>query len=352
MQAVNRGEFLRNLEMCAPGVSSTGIAEQSSAFVFDAGLVTTFNDEIACRIKSGLDESFKGAVESKPLLELLHKLTEDEIAVEIADSTLSVIGKRRRADFNLEAEVLLQTESLEKPGKWFKLDPEFGESIKVVGNCSGRSDVYGYVNCVHLHPRKIEAQDAAQFCSWKIGTGFEKASLVRRDSLKHVVPLGMTKASETDNWLHFRNQAGLVMSCRKYLDEFPDRSKLFDVEGEEVAFPKGLVEELDKAQVFSRENESDRVKVTVKPGKVIVEGIGVHGKYTARPKVNYNGKPMSFLIAPDMLAEVVKQGNVCVVGKDRLTVTNGKYRYLACLVSSEEEPKTSPSGNKHEDNEN
>jgi hypothetical protein len=69
MNRINREEFLRNLESVEPGLSPREILEQSSCFIFQKGWIKTFNDEVACKIKSPL--KLEGAVQAAPLLAIL-----------------------------------------------------------------------------------------------------------------------------------------------------------------------------------------------------------------------------------------------------------------------------------------
>jgi hypothetical protein len=85
--------------------------------------------------------------------------------------------------------------------------------------------------CINLTPRFVEAWDNFQIARYKIKTGLTEPVLVRQSSIKHVVSLGMTETAETQGWLHFKNPNGLVLSCRRYVDQFPsdDLTKYLDV---------------------------------------------------------------------------------------------------------------------------
>ena len=77
---INREELLHQLETVAPGLSQKAIIEQSNCVVFQDGKVQTFNDEVSCCTDCCL--KITGAVKAKALLELLRKLSEDQLDIE------------------------------------------------------------------------------------------------------------------------------------------------------------------------------------------------------------------------------------------------------------------------------
>ncbi len=340
---VNREIFLHSLESVQPGLSPREIVEQSSCFIFQNGEVLSFNDEMACRSPSGLDESFEGAVQADPLLNILRKLPEEEIELEMKEAELIISGKRRKAGIRMEKEISLPINQVEKPGEWTKLHEEFADAINVVKQCAGHDESKFLATCVHLHPKWIEATDDIQICRWRLKTGIKQSTLVRQSSVKHVTALGMVEFSETDAWLHFRNKDGLVLSCRRYVEDFPDLGQFLDVEGTPTLLPKGIIEEAARAEIFSSENtENNQVTVQLKPGLISLKGLGINGWYRWGPrKIKYDGKAFSFFIAPQLLSDLIKRHNEMIIAPDRLKVDGGSYVYISCLFKPPENGEAS-----------
>ncbi len=330
---IGREQFLHSLESVQPGVSQREILEQSSLFALSKGDVFTFNDETACRTSSGLPNSFEGAVPHKPLLEVLRKFPDDDIHVDVTDSEILITGKSDKAGIRLEKEITLPIQHVEKPEKWVKLHEDFADGIGIVQNCASTDQTAFDLSCVHIHPKWLEACDNFQLCRWEMKTGVKQATLVRQSAIKHITSLGMTELSETATWLHFRNPNGLILSCRRYVEEYQDLTKILDVEGISVQLPKGLADACDKASIFTAENvDSNRVMVSLKPGTLTLRGQGVSGWYEKPPrKIAYDGEPMSFLCSPKLLSELVKKHNECTLSSNRLKVSVGSYVYIACL---------------------
>lgn len=340
---VNREELLRRLDAVASGLAARGeTIEQSSCLALRGGRVHTFNDETFCSGPTGLGKEIEGAVAAKPLQDLLRKLPDEEVSVSQSEGVLRVSGQASgTAELRMESEITLQIDAVEKPEKWLPLPPEFGEAVGTVQHCAAGDGAERFeTTCIHVHPKWVEAADGFQLCRWKIKTGIETPTLVRQVAVRAVNTLDVSEMAETPNWLHFRNASGLTLSCRRYLDEYPDLTGFLKVEGESVQLSKKLGLEADIAKTFTSEvKESDRVLVKIKDGKVRVVGEGVSGRYTSRArKVAFTGE-IAFYISPKLLTELVTKHSECVLSPDRLLVNSGKFRWCVCLVRPDEVQK-------------
>lgn len=332
---VNREKLLQSLESVAPGLAVRELIEQSGCFVFRAGKIVTFNDEVACSIASPL-QGVEGAVVAKPLLELLSKLPEDELDVQFGEGKFQVKGKGRRAEITMEAEVKLPVEAVEDPKDWIKLEPDFLEGLGIASAVAANGKDANFVlTCVHVHPDHLEACDNFQAVRYPVKTGVKESCLIRHLSARHVPPLGMVEMSVGNSWIHFRNAVGLVLSCRRWQEQYEDLNPIFDCTGDPITLPGGLNEAVDKAKIFSSDNvESDQVFVRIKDGRLLIRGEGASGKYEEQRKVTFAGD-VSFLIAPKLLVEITQRAQDCVVGQGRLKVQTGKFTYVSCLGATE-----------------
>lgn len=340
---VNREEFLNRLQAVQPGLSAKEVLEQSSCFAFSDGKILTYNEETSCRIPSKLGKDFAGAVQAKPLLDLLGKLTEDEVGLEAADGELIVTGTRRKAGIRMEKDVLLGINAVEDPGEWKPLAEDFAEAVQIVSGCASRDASRFDLCCVHIAPKFVEAGERYQIARYRVKTPVEKDFLVRQEALKQLVSLGVTDFSETPSWVHFKNGKGLVFSCRRYLDQYPDMKPFFEMTGEQISLPGGLNEAISKAEIFSAQNTDDnKVMVTLANGKLKLKGQGMQGWFEETKKIKYDGPAIKFLIAPKLLSELAKKHTECEVSADRLKVTGEKYVYVACLSKLDDGQSSEP----------
>lgn len=335
---VNRTEFLQQLRAVEAGLSKTEFVEQSSCFGFKDGMVMTFNDEMACQTKSLLDKSFVGVVKAAPLMKILDKMPDDVVEVTPGESELIVAGKRKKTGVTMEKDFNLPIHTVEKPDEWKELPSNFKDAVEMVQECAGKDESQFTTTCLHLHPKWIEASDRFQLTRYRIRMGISTPCLVRRDSIVRVIPLDVTEFAETEKWIHFRNPAKLVLSCCRYVEPFRDLKPYLSIDGTEPAtLPRTLGEAAERAEIFSSENQDENlVEVDLKPGKLVIRGQGASGWYAESKSLKYDGQPMTFMVKPKVLVQLVKKHTDCFVSQDRLIVKAAKFTYVTCLGVEEE----------------
>lgn len=341
----NRPELLRLLETVQPGLSAKETLQQSSCFVFRNGWVATFNEEVCARAKTGLPAEVHGAVKAEPLLKLLRQIPHDEVLVFVDEARfcVRVEGKRTEAWVRLEADILLPISEVEKPESWQPLAEEFEEAVTIVKESAGKDDEQFLTVCIHVHPEYLEACDRYQATRYRLATGVPEPFLVREKSLRHVVALGLTRMGVTETWLHFRNDAGLVLSCRRYVEDYPDMAPLLDFRGEPASLPPGLVAAARLGEIFSSEDkDNNRVTVTLREGAMVVEGTGTSGGVKKGLKLKYHGEPTSFQVSPVLLASLGEKGQDCEIGTNKLRIDGGRWVYVTCLSPVQEKKTKNP----------
>ena len=327
---VNRIELLKVLESVTPGLASKEIIEQSTCFVFTEGDVITYNDEVSCRRKAPVD--LDGVVHAAPLLEILNRWQEDEIDVSIDGGELLLKGKKKKSGLRMQHEVLLAIYVVEVPKEWKALPADFCEAIGVVHECaSGNASEFCFT-CVHHTKEFVEAHDRFQVARYPLDLPVDKSFLIRANTIKEVVGYDMTEISETKSWVHFRNPAGLVMSCRKWVEDYRDLSPLLVLDGtNSVVLPGNIEEAIGNATVFSKDNAiSDHILVELGPDRLVLEGRGVYGWHKEMKEVSYEGPDLRFLVSPHLLESLSSKSNTCRIGQGRLIVDTGKFTYVSC----------------------
>ena len=333
---IERENLINVLESVLPGVSPQDVVEQSSCVVFNDDQVVTFNDEIACTM--ALPDGFKltGAVVAQPLIDLLRKMPDEVIDVTLGDSgdLLLIKGKGRKGELRMESEILLPIGGVDTPDKWAKIDPHFIEAMDIAYNCTDTSkDASFMLKCVHVTPDHVEACDNFQLLRYPVKTGVNTKTLIRRDSVKFIKTMDVVELGETQTWMHFKTARGLVLSCRRYPDEYPNLSDMLIAdETSPVDLPPGLAEAVVRAEVFSSEDaDNNEVTIRLKQNMVEVRGDGATGKFTERKKIKYNGPAVVFRMSPSLLCSLIERHHEAEVSDTRMVVDNGKFRYVTCL---------------------
>lgn len=343
---VHREEFLHVLESIQPGLTPKDEVDQSSCFIFDQGLVVTYNDEVCCRMKSPLGEEVQGAVKAKKFMDFLSKLPEDDIQIEAVRGGMEITTDRRRnALFLMEGDIHSKYGLIERPKDWKKLPKDFCEAVGVVQECAREKGGQFTHTMIHVHPDYIEASDDFELCRWTMKTGFEKELLLRKSCVRHINSLAMMEYCETKNWVHFRNEDRLELACRRYEDPYFDYTPHLKVDGVPTTLPKGFVDETKIGVIFASEGKDDtKVEIEMCSGKTRLIGTGAIGKYTSPwRKTSYEGDSFSFFISPGMLSSIADKYNECVLGKRMLFITSDKWVYVALLTApADDKSNTKP----------
>ena len=333
---INREKLISALSAVLAGTSPKEIVEQSNCFVFSGGEVLTFNDEVACRAPSPLPE-LAGAVPARKFLDVLSRLPDDEVDVAQADGEVAIRTKGHRSGVRLEAEVSLPVEAVGKPGEWKKLAADFGDAVKMTAACAGKDEAAFALTCLHLTPKYVEACDNYQVARYPLKLPVGEGILVRASGVAQAAAMGMTGMAESGQWLHLKNDEGLVLSCRRYLEDYPAMDEFLSDEGAVPAtLPGGVEESVALAKIFSGDDPlSENITVALSAGRMELSGKSATGWYKGRRNVKYEGAEIKFCIAPDLLVEICKRSRECRVREGRLIVDVGKFRYVTCTFVPE-----------------
>jgi DNA polymerase III sliding clamp (beta) subunit (PCNA family) len=340
---IDREKFLTALNSVKAGLSPREFIEQSSCFVFQDGMVMTFNDEVSCRIKVPID--VEGAIQAQSLLDILGKVEDEELMVRVSeeDSELQFKGKGKVFGITMDAEIYLPISDVETPedDEWKKLPKEFTESISLVERCASKDSSKFRLTCIHLAPDLMEACDNMQAMRCWIDTGLAKSVLVRATSLAHICELGMDLIAMTESWVHFKNQSGLIFSCRRYNDEYIRLDPLLEFEGKPLTFPKGLDKAAERAAVFATDKAGDPlVRITLEQDRLKLEGEGISGWYREAKAVAYDGPNMEFMIDPELMRKIAERYSDAQISDEKMRITGKttetKWEYITVLATPEE----------------
>lgn len=327
---MNRELLLSRLEKLEPGLSPREMVEQSTCYIFNNGQIFTFNEEVACFTESPLPVTM--AIPAKSLRELLSKLPEEDLDMELADGKLQVKGMGRRVSLVVEAEISSPVDKVEVPQEWVKLPDQFLDALAVVQEvaASGR-DAEFVLTCVHIAPGHIEACNNYQACRYTLQVPIEGSCLVKQAAVKHIPALGMTEMSVGPSWVHFRNDTGLRVSVRRWAEKYPNIGEIFTGGGDPITLPGSLAEAVDRAQIFSQENAgADDIYVKLKDGKMLIRGEGSYGKFEEQKQCEYKGTA-AFRVAPKLLVEVTKRSSHCNITSAKLHIDSGSFVYVTSL---------------------
>lgn len=341
---INRDELLKVLELVQFGVPPRETVSFSKSFIFRRGYVFSYDDEVLCRAPLKQFKGITGAVDAQRLLGILRKLTDvAQLNVEQKNGELIITDNKDKHIYlsiqKIDGEEL-PADQVEEPeaSEWKELGAGFDEAVKLAQDCAKEKDSTFSRTCVQFTPKYIQAYDNYQMIQYRIKIKTSEPFLVRKEAIKNIATLGMHEFAETENWVHFRGPSGLVYSCRRWLEDYPDLQPYFETEGKSIELPKGLERVIDCANEFSQElADANRVQVEIKKGRVIVTGFGITGRYVEKVEASsYKGREYAFLISPNLLTNIVKKSQTVQITDNELIVQGEDWKYLAVLVKPEE----------------
>jgi hypothetical protein len=352
---MKREEFVHCLQSVTPSLlSGSKTLEQADCLIFRKGEVCTYNDEMCCRcpMPNGFDDKFSGAVPAKKLLEQLGKWTDKDIEIVAENGRLNISSGKRKTWLRTSKDIRLPIHQVERPETYTRLPIGYTEAVSTVGSCAGTDKNDWHLMCVHIHPDRIEASNRRQICRWKLTTKLKKPILVKQYAIANLSSAAPDRFAETKHWMHFFNkESGLVMSCRRYADDqvkkYPDLDVPLEIhKGRTVSLEFVPPEEVERAAVFSKENDRDFITVEIDDaGKARISSEGVSGGYRGKSFSfkGWKGKAASFRISPAVLINLVKLHPEATIGcsraakesrgqPNRLKAVTPTYEYITSLA--------------------
>jgi len=331
---ISVSDFKNALEIVKPGLDTTVTTiEQVTSFAFTKKNVITYNDEI-CITHPLADFDMQGAIEADLLYKFISKIKTKQIELSISDSEITMKAGRIKATFNLDSEIKLplDDEKLINKGKWKKLPEKFIDAISMARGCASKDMIQAKLNCVHINKKgRVEGTDGYRIFRYTFEDELPlKTVLVPASSISSIIRIKPNKVAKGDGWIHFKNEAGTVISCKVENDEFPNVEDHLKAgkNGVQVEFPKELIASLDTAEIFA---EDFMVKITMNKKKMTVSSGSQIATFKEELDLNNKSEPFAFQITPYLLKDILKQISVCTIYKDRLIFKNDDWIYMTEL---------------------
>ncbi len=344
MVQINRQELINILDKVKPGLAKREIIQQSTTFAFIGGKVVTYNDSIS--VSYPIKElDFIGAIEAKEFYELLNKLSSNEVFLSVQDNNLIVQADKSKAGFILQSDIVLPLDEVERSSadSWIPVPSNLKEALAFSLFSCARDIGIPAFTCVHLNKDGfVEATDNVRITRYKVDSTFPKSVLIRSSSVKALLDYEFTEMSFGNSWIHFRDDSGLVFSCRLFDGRFPniDETGILNVQGEEVVFPHNLVDMLDRALVFAKNfNSYDLIRtgiplldVSFKDKLFKVKIRSDSGWFEEFVELDYAGNPISFSANPLLLRDIVDKTDRCIVGDRCIKFQNDSWEHVIALA--------------------
>lgn len=319
---IERGPLLAALAEVSPGLSNKENIEQSDAFVFKDGKLTTFNNEILCRTDSPLD--FDAAVNAADLQNLLNKIPDEQIEIFLKQGEIFIKGKRKSAGIAVAAEIALPVFEVPMPEKWSRLAEGAATALQQAARTCNKDESLFLATCVHVTPTRIEGSDNMRLLRIEGETGFPEEVLIPATSIAAIQSIELKKVAQSKGWVHFKTVAGTILSCRCSHDSYHrGLDKIFELEdSESITLPGNLAEMIGRAEVFNEGAYDAKVGIRIAEGELTITSRKDGGWYEERKGVKYSGRELNFEINPKFLCEVLERTRDILVDNRKLKIVS------------------------------
>lgn len=315
-------ELLSDLEMLSPGLGEgeaiITLVDQCTCFVFRKGEAVTFNGSILCRKKTELNVT--GAVDAKSTLKLFRMLGRKEFEVEETDGPPPQVAfKSPKIRFSLfkqeNGEINQPVDHVDDPAEWMPFPMEIWQAVEVGLSSFGENAVPDGFHFTEESIVASEPRENPQAIRFRMETGFDRPLSISGDVLRKIAHLNLRKHSVTANWIHFRNEAGLTVSCRHYDYDGPPPSA-FGFKGYLLKLPEDAGKDAVLAGLVAKENKlSPNLRATLSKDKLEIESESVRTNYSGTVAVKYSGPRMKFSLPADTLARIISNNTHVLISQ-------------------------------------
>ncbi len=333
MQTTDRKALLDVLNALRPGISTKDIVEHANSIIFKDGLAWSYNDEIAINhpLPEGLN--LTGAVLADPLLKLLDRIEGDKIEITIKDEELRIHGGKTKAGIPLKVAETYLVEKIPMPRDkdWITLPDGMLKLLSLASKSAGTDMSRPTLTNLSIGKDQIIGCDnrSLTVCQLK---GIPPLPLLPAFVVTHLSQFKPDLVATTAGWIHFVNYKDCILSCRHGTGDYPDTSKLVEVKGSEVEFPKELSDVLERAGIFSEtEFDSDqRVSLSLKAGELTVEGKGPMG-WLVETLPMKSEVEAEFSVHPECLSTALDFSRKMIIGKQRLLLRGKNFIHVVSV---------------------
>ena len=334
---MKRSELLTILNKVKPGLANKELVEQSTDFVFKNKKVYTYNDEIA--VSYPIDLNFEGAVPAMELYQMINKIKDEDIEINISENEIVFKGKKFQAGIRLESDIVLPLDDIQAPTIWKSVPKKLVEIISFCSFSVGKDMSRPALTCIHLTNSYIESCDNFRFTRYVLKSNFDNILLPNKAASK-LTKYVFTAYGRTDGFIHFKNDEDLIFSCRIFEDEYPDVAQILNKsdEGEKIRFLPSTTEILERVETMAEQDLTGDRKVSVEilNGKIKIRGENNIGWFEETNKVRCKTN-LVFDINPKFLTEILTHTTNAKISNDKtkLRFDDEKFIHVMAITTNE-----------------
>lgn len=255
---IKKEHLLNSLEVARMGVAGSDHLEQLGHFIFGGEHLITFNNRIL--IYHPLKTDFICSVRSEVFYKQLQKFSSEELTIELKKTRLVIKGEKGKketarlgAELKKDSEIFEIIDSIreeQSKTKYILVPDDFITAIGFCAHSASKNAADGTLCCVCIDGDELKSSDSYRATSYTMDkTMSESMVLLDARVANEIKRFNMTHFGTGNNWLHFKNKEGVLLSARQIFGDFPDISESFEFEGRKLKLP--MPETLDMLDFVS-----------------------------------------------------------------------------------------------------
>jgi hypothetical protein len=226
--------------------------------------------------------------------------------------------------------------------EWRTLPEHVLEGLEIVrGFTQGQPELFtGFDSGVHLTPNFIEGTDSHQIARYQCDTGFTDSIYLSPVNLRYVNAYELNQFVVTEDWIHFRNSLGTILSLRGQdyecykgidLDEF------LKVDGPEFRVPEGMAEVCIRlSNMACEENRHKTGVISLSDGQLKLTMQSPYGPCEESFQIDHEGEALTRSVSFPQLSNLAEHSTRCSVMEDRLVGINDRLKVVIGLFDPKE----------------
>ena len=327
---INKELLQKALDNAKSGVASKEIIAQTTAFCFLNKQIVTYNDEVSVSYPIPLE--LTAAVNANELYAFVSKCKTETIDITETETELIFKSGRSKAGLLKQSEIVLPLQELQGKKQWKILPVKFLYGLSFCMTSAGHDMTKPVLTGVHVKDTILQSSDGYRIAYYGMDEPVDADIVIPATSCPAILKFQPRKIAITEGWAHFQNEDKAVLSCRILAEKFPDTSKFLEMEGVEIKLPK-MDEILEKAGIFSKRTFAvdECVTITLKDKKLLIRSESETGWFEESAKIEYKGEPLSIMVSPYLIKDILKEEVITLYNDNRLLFTGDNWQYLTML---------------------
>ena len=345
---INTQNLLTALETVNPALAQKEFVETTTHYFFTNEKLITYNDKICISYPyTRFNKTF--SIKAKDFYNIIKTIKSKFFICKISNTDFLLNSEDTDAKISINTDDLFvkeMYESLNINDLEFDTLNDPDSFIKGLDFCrfSASKDATNQnFYCVSVDSKKICSSDNYRMSFYKIKELIPNF-LIPATSVNELVNFSFNQLCVVKNWVHFKNENGLVFSSRLVSGNYPDLTELLakKIDTKKIELPKELKNLIADVSLMAKgDTEVDKnVDITLDNNILTCTSKKEIGWLTKKMPINYTGDKLMFQINPTFLSQILNKVNTIEL-TDKLAfffTDNFTHLIAANVVNSDETP--------------